>query len=142
MEIGCLDAKWVSLIQSIDDGIRTVAINANVSHEDLRYRYIMACLHIIKPFEYNICNLTAKQKIGFNRATAASKKQKGTLGEQIAAGDNIVTQNGKNGNQIYRRIANDYNKVRASGIQPYRAPVAINAINQIRQARDTTSTPS
>ncbi|VDO40967.1 unnamed protein product [Brugia timori] len=91
MENDCMDGRLSQLIESIDDKIRAVALNANVSYEDLRNGYVMSCLHITKPFEYNISNLKAKQKIKSEMVTGTEKYKDKTI-EQPAVDDNITIQ--------------------------------------------------
>ncbi|VDK77712.1 unnamed protein product, partial [Litomosoides sigmodontis] len=62
MEVSCTDEKWRQLIELVDDGIRGIALSADVSHEDLRYRYVMRCLHVTKPLECFDNALTTKQR--------------------------------------------------------------------------------
>ncbi|VDN95114.1 unnamed protein product [Brugia pahangi] len=112
MENNCMDGRLSQLIESIDDKIRAIALNANVSYEDLRNGYVMSCLHITKPFEYNISNLKAKQKIISEMVTRTEKYEDKTI-EQPAVDDNITMQDEKSDNQLrtYQNIPISNKKV-------------------------------
>ncbi|VIO95067.1 Uncharacterized protein BM_BM8936 [Brugia malayi] len=112
MENDCMDGRLSQLIESIDDKIRAVALNANVSYEDLRNGYVMSCLHITKPFEYNISDLKAKQKIKSEVVTGTEKYKDKTI-EQPAVDDNITIQDEKSDNQLrtYQNITISNKKV-------------------------------
>uniref|UniRef100_A0A9J2PTD5 Tudor domain-containing protein n=1 Tax=Ascaris lumbricoides TaxID=6252 RepID=A0A9J2PTD5_ASCLU len=47
------DPNWTHLFLLIEDGIRNLAADANVSHQELRQRYVTACIHISSPNEDN-----------------------------------------------------------------------------------------
>uniref|UniRef100_A0AAF5PZF9 Tudor domain-containing protein n=1 Tax=Wuchereria bancrofti TaxID=6293 RepID=A0AAF5PZF9_WUCBA len=108
MENDCMDGRLLQLIESIDDKIRAVALNANISYEDLRNGYVMSCLHITKPFEYNISNLKMKSEM-----ITQTEKYEDNMMEQATADDNITIQNEKSDNQLrtYQNIPISNKKV-------------------------------
>uniref|UniRef100_A0A0R3RHF7 Tudor domain-containing protein n=1 Tax=Elaeophora elaphi TaxID=1147741 RepID=A0A0R3RHF7_9BILA len=135
-----MNENWSQLIKSVDDGIRTIALNANVSHEDLRHHYILQCLYITKPLKCNISNLETKgedEKSGHqlkNCRKLANIDKKAPVKQQQREcfGFNVNRRNSKNHQSLTcHRHQQYFRNVRGSSALPYSTSAVINTVNRM-----------